>query len=508
MLRVKNTPARDIPVSLPAQFWRHSPRFGAGLLLLGAYHYCQYWFDTRLARAINAALGGEVDLARNLGLALMGVALGALVIRVLSRVAIFNGGRIAEYELRKALLDRLQRLGPSFYRRMSTGDIMSRVTNDLLQVRLLLGFGVLTSINTVFAFTSALAVTLVISPSLTLAALSTVPLLIIAMRAFAKHMYVRQRENQEAIGELSTAVQSSIAGVRVVRSFALEADELRRFEKNNQEYLEKALSLARLRGLMFPVMQAITAVGIVVVLLYGGYLMLGGTLGAGDFLAFYRALTRLTWPLISARLSRFAIAARSSLLREARRGLRSGARHRRWCARAAPSRRADGSRSVTFRLHTATGGARWRELRPRTGPLPRRCRSDGQRKSTLAVLLARLQPTPRDTVFLDGVDICDLPVETVRGTIGYAQQSAFLFSTTVGRNIAFALLLPIRPPGNRSFTGPPQKQGSWKRSKRCPMASIRWSASAACSSRAGKNSAWRSRVASSPSRASSCSTTR
>src|SRR5690606_25400721 len=119
------------PVGLWAQFRRHLPRYGAGLLLLGAYQYSQYWFDTRLMRAINAATGGDYDLALHIGSLLVGVAILAFGIRVLSRMAIFNAGRIAEYELRSALLSQLQRLGPSFYRRMSTGDIMSRITNDL-----------------------------------------------------------------------------------------------------------------------------------------------------------------------------------------------------------------------------------------------------------------------------------------------------------------------------------------------------------------------------------------
>ena len=263
------------------------------------YQYSQYWFDTRLSHAIDAAVRGDARTAGRIGGALVAVAVGALVIRVLSRMAIFNGGRLAEYELRRALLYQLQRLGPSFYRRMSTGDIMSRATNDLAQVRLLLGFGVLNSINTVFALASSLAVTVQISGSLTLASLSTLPLLLVVMWGFARAMFTRQRQNQDSIGLMSGAVQSSIAGVRVVRSFALEEEEIRRFSIINADYLEKTLGLARLRGLMFPVMQTITAIGTIIVLWYGGHLMLAGKMTAGNFLAFFRALSRLTWPLIS-----------------------------------------------------------------------------------------------------------------------------------------------------------------------------------------------------------------
>ena len=136
------------------QFYRHAPRYCVGLVLLAAYQLFQWWFDTRMRRAINFATQGQSAQAIALGELLVVAALAAFVVRVLSRVVIFNAGRIAEYELRKEILERLLKLGPSFYRRMSTGEIMSRVTNDLVQVRLLLGFGILNIINTGFALVS------------------------------------------------------------------------------------------------------------------------------------------------------------------------------------------------------------------------------------------------------------------------------------------------------------------------------------------------------------------
>jgi ATP-binding cassette subfamily B multidrug efflux pump len=439
MLSSSAIPASRIPTTLSGQFVRQAPRYGVGLFLLAAYQYLQYWFDTHLSTAIDSATRGDTVTAGRIGAALVAVAIGALGIRVFSRMAVFNAGRIAEYELRRALLHQLQRLGPSFYRRISTGDIMSRSTNDLTQVRLLLGFGVLNSLNTVFALISALAVTLHISVKLTLASLSTLPLLLLAMWAFARVMFQRQRQNQEAIGGMSGAVQSSIAGVRVVRSFSLEQQELRRFDVTNADYLEKTLGLARLRGLMFPVMQSITAIGSIIVLWYGGGLMLRGEMSAGNFLAFFRALTRLTWPLISL----------GFLVSMMQRG------------RAAFSRLEDvfGAEpdivggpvpapevvrghlevrglSFAYGNHPILDDVRF-EVEP--GQLVAIVGKTGSGKSTLAALLPRLQPTPRGTVFLDGVDVCDLPLAVVRNSIGYAQQVAFLFSTTVGRNIGFCV---------------------------------------------------------------------
>ncbi|MCA9643182.1 MAG: ABC transporter ATP-binding protein, partial [Myxococcales bacterium] len=273
-------------IGLWEQFRRHMPRYGVGLLLLAAYQYLQFWIDTHIAKAINAASGGGFEFggsgfALRLGVGLIVVAVLAFVIRVLSRVAIFNAGRIGEYELRRGLLNRLQSLGPSFYSRMSTGEIMSRATNDLAQVRLLLGFGVLNAINTLFALVSALSVMLPLSPRLTLAAMAPLPILMMVTRQFSRRMFSYTKDNQAAIGALSDQVQTSIAGVRVVRSFALEDSELARFDKKNADYLDKSLQLARLRGSFGPVMQSITALGGVIVFWYGGHLMLADTLDPG-----------------------------------------------------------------------------------------------------------------------------------------------------------------------------------------------------------------------------------
>jgi ATP-binding cassette subfamily B multidrug efflux pump len=432
-------PIRRFPTGLVAQFLRHGPRYALGVVLLATYQTAQYWFDTRLRYAINDALGPDHSRAVTLGLSLIAVMLAAAVVRVLSRVVVFNAGRDAEYELRSSLEERLLALGPSFYRRMSTGEIMSRVTNDLAQVRLLLGFGVLNVINTVFALVSALAVTIPISGKLTLAALSPLPLLLLVSRRLSSEFYTRTRDNQAALGKMSARVQTSIAGVRVIRSFSLEEAELAAFERTNQAYLERSLSLARLRGSLGPIMQVTIAVGILVVFWYGGLLVLRKELDAGGFLTFNRALARLTWPLLSL----------GFVLGLVQRGRASYDRLSE-VYRAEPDI-VDGplpepvkveGRLEVKNLSFAYGSNQVLDgvdLTLEPGRSLAIVGRTGSGKSTLAVLLARLQPTPRGAVFLDGSDVCDLPLSVVRGAIGYAQQSAFLFSTTAARNIGFPL---------------------------------------------------------------------
>jgi ATP-binding cassette subfamily B protein len=431
---------------------RHLGRYGAGALLLGSYQFAQYWFDTRLMRAVNAALEMKADLAVKLGIQLCVVALVAFGVRVLSRVVVFNAGRIAEYDLRNTLLAKLHRLGPSFYRRMSAGDIMSRATNDLNQVRLLLGFAALNLANTLFALISALTVTLTISVRLTVASLATLPLLVIVTRAFGRRMYRRTRANQEAIGQLSESVQSSLTGVRVVRTFSLEDSEAERFEQSNKNYLDKSLSLARLRGSMGPVMQAINAAGLLIVFWYGGELLLRSELTPGGFLAFYRALARLTWPLM----------ALGFLVGMVQRGRAAFTRLREVYDFPAEIVDTDGSRHTPVEprlevrhLSYAFGGRQVLSgvtFAVEPGQSLAIVGQTGSGKSTLARLLARLEPTPPGTVFLGGHDICELPLQTVRRTVGLSQQDAFLFSTTVARNIGFTLDHPEEPSSYHTIT--------------------------------------------------------
>ena len=437
-----------IPTGLAGEFVRHWPRYGLGLLLLAGYQEAQFRFDSTLRLSINDALSHRHAQAIVLGRYLILLMLGAFVARVLSRVVMFNAGRTVEYDLRKALQEHLLRLGPSFYRRMSAGEIMSRVTNDLVQVRLLLGFGALNLANTALALQSALRVTIPISGKLTIAALCPLPILLLVSRWMSTGFYVRTRENQAALGRMSARVQTSMAGMRVIRSFSLEQAEIEAFERTNNEYLERSLALARLRGSLGPIMQVTIAVGILVVFWYGGTLVLEKQLDAGGFLAFTRALGRLTWPLLSLGFVLGMVQrgrAAYDRLAEVYRAVPDVVDGERAAPAAVAGRLevkhlsfAYGQNQVLKDVNLTLEPGRSIAIVGRTG----------SGKSTLAVLLARLQPTPRDSVFLDGTDVCDLPLSVVRGAIGYAQQSAFLFSTTAARNIGFPLDDPDSPEGH------------------------------------------------------------
>jgi len=324
---------------------------------------------------------------------------------------------------------------------------MSRSTGDLQQVRMLFGFGVLNIINVVFAFASALQVMTTISPKLTLASFVMLPLLVLVTRKFSKALFTRNRANQDAMGRLSEMVQGNLAGVRVVRSFALETRELHRFRKANDEYLDASLGLARLRGSMQPLLGSIAAIGILVLFWLGGGMLLRGELTKGAFFAFWSALGRMMWPMIALGFSLAIVQrgragyARLKQVFDAKPEVVDG-------PNAAPAS-IDGSLRVSG-LSLSYGGGTETANKPamkvlddvsfemKEGESLAIVGRTGSGKSTLAMLLARLLPTPKETVFLGGHDVCDLPLAEVRRTIGYAQQDAFLFSTTVARNIGFA----------------------------------------------------------------------
>jgi ATP-binding cassette subfamily B protein len=433
----------DLPVTLSGQVRRHLRAYVAGTIVLAVFQIAMNRIDWLSKAAVDLIFSATPRAALLPATSIFALAVVAFVARVASRWFIFNAGRDVEYEVRTTLLDRLHRLGAAFYRTMSAGEIMSRSTNDLAQVRMLFGFGALNIVNVVFAFASALQVMLRISVRLSLACFVTMPFLIVITRSFSRSLYTRNRENQQAIGRLSEVLQQGLVGIRLVRSFALETKELWRFQEVNRRYLEASLGLARLRGSMGPMAGAVSATSILVFTWYGGMLVLRGPamggISTGDFFAFWLALGRMTWPLIALGFSLAIVQrGRASWVRiqeifDARPEIVGG-------ATALPE---DAGAALCVSGLSFGYGART-VLRDVTFDVPAGgsvavVGRTGSGKTTLAMLLARLLPTPRGRVSVGGVDVCDQPLEELRAAIGYAQQDAFLFSTTVAGNIGFSL---------------------------------------------------------------------
>ena len=432
-----------LPTTLGGNFKRHLPAYFWGCALLGCFQLALNRIDWLSKAAINGALGSNPDAVTRPAITIFVLAVASFFARVGSRWFIFNAGRDAEYELRALLLHRLHRLGTAFYRTMSAGEIMSRSTGDLQQVRLLLGFGILNVVNVVFAFASALQVMVTVSGRLTLVSFVTLPFMFLATRNFSKQMFSRMRANQESLGKLSDVLQTNLAGVRIVRSFALEKRERARFDKANLAYLEAGLSLARLRGIMMPMVGAAASLGVLAFFWYGSSLIgkpeSEGGISPGSFFAFWLAFGRMTWPMIAIGFSIGIIQrgragwVRLEQIFNAKPEILDGPLPLPTTVRGEIEVKhltfAYGERKVVDDVSFHVPAGKSIAIVGKTG----------SGKSTIAMLLARLLPTPANAVFVDGQDVHELPLRAVRENVGYAQQDAFLFSTTVSRNVGFSL---------------------------------------------------------------------
>ncbi|CAN5529959.1 hypothetical protein BH09MYX1_BH09MYX1_44770 [soil metagenome] len=417
------------PATVPTTMWgtfkRHLPAYLLGTVVLAGFQLSMNRIDWFAKRAIDTIFGDDPAGAWRPASFILGLAVIAFVARVASRYFMFNAGRDVEYELRALLLHRLHQLGSAFYRKISAGEIMSRATNDLGQVRLLYGFGVLNVVNVLFAFASALQIMLAISVRLTLASFVMLPLIVIFTRSFSRQMFVRTRANQEALGRLSSIAQANLAGIRVVRSFALEERELTRFRKVNKEYLDVSLGLARLRGAMIPVLGATSAISVLVFFLYGASLLLvapeAGGITKGGFFAFQAALARMTWPIIALGFSLSIVQrGRACFVRlqeifDEKPEIVDGTKLVQ--ANAGRGLRVEGL-SFAYGKRKVLDGV---DFSVPPGKSLAIVGKTGSGKSTLALLLARLLPTPPGRVFIDETDICDMRLADLRSILGYAQ---------------------------------------------------------------------------------------
>ncbi len=370
---------------------------------------------------------------------IIGAALLHGFIRIFSRTTLLHAARRIEYRIRDDLYAKLLTLDQPFFTGGRTGDLMSRFTNDLTNVRMLVGFGVQNIINTAILYVAALTLLISISPSLTLYAVLPFPAMIFVVKRLSASMFRRSKRAQEELARLTSAVEENVSAAAVIKAYCREEAAISSFRETSGRYMESNMRIAQLRGFMIPVMAATGALGTLIVLLVGGERVVGGTLTLGDFVAFNGYLAMLIWPTIvfgwilnlaqrgAASMSRLnAILAAEPVVTEPER------------ATPVPVLRGE----ITLRnLSFSYGGE---PLLAGIGlQIPAGSRLGivgpiGSGKSTLVKLIARLYPVADGMLFIDGIDINTLPLAGLRSAIGYVPQESFLFSRTIRDNIAFS----------------------------------------------------------------------
>jgi ATP-binding cassette subfamily B protein len=359
------------------------------------------------------------------------------------RRIIIGASRDIEYDMRNDFYAHLETLPAAYFQTHRTGDLMSRATNDLNAVRMMIGPSIMYSANTLLTFVVALTLMATIDGRLTLLALIPLPFVSISVKLFGDAIHKRFEQIQAQLSDVSAVAQEALSGVRVVRAYRQEDAELERFRRSNAEYLHRNRRLIVLQGFFFPSMSFFLGLGALLVVWLGGREVIRGRITLGQFVAFNSYLTMLAWPMI-------AFGWVTNMLQ---RGMASWKRMLEVLDTVPAIRDADADAGAAPSGERGIrGDIEFRDLvfsydgRPVLDGVTAKIAAGhtvaivgltGSGKSTLISLLARLHDPPPGTVFIDGIDVRELPLETLRGAIGFVPQEPFLFSDTLADNIAF-----------------------------------------------------------------------
>jgi ATP-binding cassette subfamily B multidrug efflux pump len=380
-----------------------------------------------------------------------------------TRWILIGVSREIEFDLRNDLFARFVELDPEFYVRNRTGDLMSRATNDLNAVRMVLGPGIMYSATTVATMVLAIFFMFRLSPSLTGWVLLPVPVVAFAVRYFGETIHRLSEQIQAALGTLSTRAQENLTGVRVIRAYAQEKSEIEAFDLANRAYVDQNIKLIATWSLFFPFLTALIGITFVILLGKGGKDVIDQRFTVGTMWAFYWFLGQLVFPMIAlgwvtnifqrgaASMGRlnYILNSRPGIRNEFENGNEANLKGQ--TDRSLPDdsdvRGEIEFRDLTFTYPTAghgdgaSGGPVLQDisLEIPAGSTLAIVGPTGSGKSTLAALIARLWDAPPETLFVDGRSIRTYPLAQLRRAIGFVPQDTFLFSDTLRENIAFGV---------------------------------------------------------------------
>ena len=376
------------------------------------------------------------------GLLIFGVALFAGILRFAQRRIIQGVARQMEFHLRADFFLHLQKLSASYYDNVRTGDLMTRATSDLNAIRMVLSSAIMYTADAIVFFGLALTIMLQIDVSLTVVALLPYPILAVLIRSLGKRLHAHYESIQEAFSTLNTKVQENLSGVRVVKAYTLEASEVEHFGELNHEFVERNHRQIRLMTFFFPLFRFLPGIGGVVLLWMGGLHVIEGKITLGDFVAFSAYLMMLVRPMITLGfiVNTFERGAASmdrmnAVLNE-KPEIFDGEQVQ-WGIK-----NIEGEiefRNLNFDYPDGTPVLKDINLKIARGMTLAIVGGTGSGKSTLVNLIPRIRQAERGTIFIDGVDIQDIPLNVLRSNIGFVEQEPFLFSDYLRNNITYGL---------------------------------------------------------------------
>ena len=372
------------------------------------------------------------------------------VVRMASRIWLFGVGRQVEFDLKQRIFGHLLTLEPAYFANNTAGDIINRATSDVENIRRLLGFAVLSLANTLFAYGFTLPVMLAINVKLTVLALAVYPFMLIMVQLFSDRLRREQLTVQEELSTMSELIQEDMSGIGLIKIYAQEENERRAFNRLNQGLLGANLQLAKTRNTLFPIIQGMAYVSLLVLLGLGVGAISSGEISIGDFLALLLFSERLVFPtaLLGFTITAYqrgevsidrieSIFLTQPKVQDSPTSLSldpkqvKGELTAKNLSFTYPGASTPALKDINFTIHPG-------ETVAIVGPI-------GSGKSTLANALPRLLDIDSNQLFLDGVDITQIQLKDLRGAIAYVPQESFLFSTTIQNNIRYGDPLSEQP---------------------------------------------------------------
>ena len=416
-----------------------------GLLLISP-KILQFFFDELDQASNDPNLSVTKGRILYFAVLIFGVALFGGVLRFAQRRIIQGVARQTEFHLRADFFLHLQKLSASYYDNVRTGDLMTRATSDLNAIRMVLSSAIMYTADAIVFFGLALFIMLRIDATLTIIALLPYPILAITIRLLGRHIYTLYEKIQEGFSTMNTKVQENLSGVRVVKAYTLEASEIEHFNELNQDFVNRNHNQIKFMSFLFPLFSFLPGISAVVLLWMGGIHVIEGIISLGEFVAFLAYLMMLRRPMITL----------GFIVNTFERGAASMDRINKILSQ--DPEIYDDDYTVKWHKKSIKGEIVFRDLTfsyPDGAPVLKDINltikqgttlaivgGTGSGKSTLVSLIPRIRQAESGTVFIDGVDIQDIPIKVLRSNIGFVEQEPFLFSDYLRNNIAYGVENP------------------------------------------------------------------